>query len=171
LAPEELAAEAPPEEPAGGGVRLNALSRGALSVLLVAGLYATVVLGGRRWLARRRRAAAGGSASAQALVAWQEAQEALALAGHRRRPSETAGEFATRAARILPGSGAPMVRLAADTDEAGFSEAGVAEEAVPDAWTTADAVVRELKQQATVGQRLRWALDPRPLAAGATRPS
>ncbi|MGH9277989.1 MAG: transglutaminase TgpA family protein, partial [Acidimicrobiales bacterium] len=143
---------------------LGVAARAAIAIGLTAALYVLAVTGGRRALTRRRRAAAGSPAE-QVLVAWEETQDALALAGHRRRSSETPGELAARAAAVLPESGTPMARLAADTDAAGFSADGVPVDLVPEAQATAGAVVRELRDQAGLMRRMRWDLDPRPLVS------
>jgi hypothetical protein len=141
----------------------------ALALALAVVLYTGAVVGGRHLRARRRRDRAR-TPNEQVLVAWQETEEALALAGHARRPSETPAEFATRAAGVLPESGPRVSRLAADTGAAGFSVDGVPGEAVPEAQSTAAAVARELRAQVGVVRRLRWALDPRPLVAGMGQP-
>src|SRR5205085_948668 len=61
-------------------------------VALVAGA-AGVGIARRRQSFRRRRSAAA-TPDARALVAWEEAEEALALAGHPRRRAETPAEYA-----------------------------------------------------------------------------
>lgn len=130
-----------------------------LGVLVV--LYLLVVLSTKRWLVRRRRGAA--SARDQVLAAWQETEDALALAGHPRRRAETVTEFAHRAAPALPATGPDLTRLASETDAAGFSAEGISADAVPVAQNTASAVALELRGQTSAVRRVLWSLDPRPM--------
>jgi transglutaminase-like putative cysteine protease len=117
-----------------------------------------------RTLRRRRRRAAAVTPRARVLVAWEEAEEILAVAaGLPRRPAETPFEYAARVAASVPIDRGLMVELAHDTSAAGFSATGVddgmavrTEEAVAD-------VRRTLLDRASRAQRVRWAVDPRTL--------
>ncbi|MDQ4098173.1 MAG: transglutaminase domain-containing protein, partial [Actinomycetota bacterium] len=154
-----------PEESATATPRPSGRSGLATVVLLVGAVAATYVLGvplGRRWLIRHRRTAAS-TASEQVLVSWQEAEDALAMAGYPRRRSETPAEFAARSTPVVRAAGPHLTRLAEDTATAGFSPTGVSPEAVPPARQAAEAVSEELRGQVSATRRLRWALDPRPL--------
>jgi transglutaminase-like putative cysteine protease len=150
----------------GGGV-------GGMTLLLIGGLVTLAVLAAavplaRGWLVRRRRAAAS-TASERVLVAWQEAEDALTLAGHPRRVSETAVEFAVRAGPVAGPAEPELASLAGATTIAGFSPEGVPPDVVTAARASAEAVEEALRNQAGMPRRLRWALDPRPLMAAARR--
>jgi transglutaminase-like putative cysteine protease len=164
--PEEV-----PEEPASSAARQSGRSGMTTLGLLVGGLAATYLIGvplGRRWLVRRRRLAAS-TASEQVLVSWQEAEDALAMAGYPRRRSETPAEFAARSVPVVRAAGPHLTRLAEDTVTAGFSPTGVAPEAVPPARHAAEAIGEELRGQVSTTRRLWWALDPRPLVGAVRR--
>jgi hypothetical protein len=132
--------------------------------LLVLGVIA-VLLGGAAGtgIARRRRAfnrrrAGATTPDARALVAWEEAEEALGLAGYPRRRAETPREYAGRVpgpAGISPG---PMSTLAGATAEAAYSAGGVGSEDAAAAHQAADQVRRQLADRATRVERLRWML-------------
>jgi transglutaminase-like putative cysteine protease len=132
----------------------------ALGLLLAA--YVLAVPVGHRVVAGRRRRRAR-TPSDQVLVAWQEAEEALQLAGHPRRASETADEFARRSAPVVGAAAPQLARLATDSAAAGFAEGGVAADLVAPARQAAGAVTTALRSQAGPVRRLRWELDPRPL--------
>jgi transglutaminase-like putative cysteine protease len=159
------------EEPqqTGGQTAEQGRSRWILAFQVLVGgvlLYFIALPGLQRWIVRRRRRAAA-SPTEQVLVAWQETEDALALAGHPRHPAETAAEYASRAAPTLGSAGPHLTHLAGTTEVAGFAAAGVPADAVPPARQAADAVALELRSQASRIQRLRWQLDPRPLADAA----
>jgi hypothetical protein len=116
-----------------------------------------------------RRRAAARTPSDRVLVSWQEVEEALALAGHPRRRSETPAEFAARAAPDVGAAERQLTRLASDTAAAGFAPAGVPAEAVPQAEQAVIAVATELRAQASAVRRVGWALDPRPLVGALQR--
>jgi transglutaminase-like putative cysteine protease len=160
-----------PANPTISGAHHTGRSRGTTAVLVIAALGALYVGGvplGRRGLVRRRRAAAR-TASDRVLVSWQEVEEALALAGHPRRRSETPAEFAARSAPEVGAAGTQLARLAVDTAAAGFAPSGVPADAVPQAELAAEAVAGELRARASAMRRLRWALDPRPLVGAVPR--
>jgi transglutaminase-like putative cysteine protease len=128
----------------------------ALAVLLAlaAAAAAAAVIRRTRFVNRRRASAT--TPEARVLVAWDEAEEALALAGHRRRRAETQREYATRVpgpAGVSPG---PLQQLAGDTAEAAYSEEGVATHVVGTAQAAARQVRSQLAARATRGERLRW---------------
>jgi len=157
------AAPLPTEEPS-GGYRLVVL---AVLVGLV-GLYVAGVPLAKRRRRRARRASASSPADL-VLVAWAEATEDLAAAGLPARPAETAAEFAHRVSRAAGPAGAALVRLADDASAAAWSAGGVGHEVAARAGVEAANVARELQAQATVLDRLRTALDPRPLLQGDRR--
>ena len=112
----------------------------------------------RRRQAFARRRAAATTPDARALVAWEEAQEALALAGYPRRRAETPAEYTRRVpgpAGVSPG---PMSDLGHATAAAAYSEAGIGPEGAAAALEAADQVRRQLAASATRAERLRWAL-------------
>ena len=124
-----------------------ALSGGTLGVLMA-----------RRRQAFNRRRASATTPDAQALVAWEEAEEALALAGYPRKRAETPAEYARRVpgpAVISPG---PMADLAGATAAAAYSASGVGPEDAAAALAAADLVRHQLAERVTRVERVRWAL-------------
>jgi transglutaminase-like putative cysteine protease len=117
-----------------------------------------------RTLRRRRRRAAAVTPRARVLVAWEEAEEILAVAaGLPRRPAETPLEYATRVAGAAEVDAGLMTGLAHDTAAAGYSVADV-DEGVADRTEAAVADVRRtLLARASRAQRVRWSVDPRNL--------
>ena len=139
-----------------------------LVLVVLAAVGATAVLGGiplaKRHRRDRRRSAAT-TPGPRVLVAWSEAAEALARAGVPRRPSETLDEYARRAeAAPLPRPVvAALAGLARDTAAASYGRSAVSPEVATRAVGAAAAVEAGLAASASAAQRLRWALDPRPL--------
>ncbi len=121
---------------------------------------------------RRRRARRAGAATPahRVLVAWAEATEDMAAAGLAVRPEETAAEFAHRVCRAAGPAHPALVRLADDSSAAAWSAGGVATEVAVRSEVEAANVATELAAQASRVERLRRALDPRPLLAGARGP-
>jgi transglutaminase-like putative cysteine protease len=153
-----------PAQPSVAGPRM-AVS-GLLAVL--ATLYLAGVPLAKRRRRRRRRDAATTPAD-RVLVAWAEATEDMAAAGMAAKPEETAAEFAHRVCRAAGPAGPGLVRLADDTSVAAWSAGGVAVEIALRAETEAAGVSAALAAQATRRERLRRAVDPRPLLAGGAR--
>jgi hypothetical protein len=116
----------------------------------------------RRRLARR---AAATSPADRVLVAWEESAEHLAAAGLSRRPDETAPEYAHRVGRAAGPAGAALVRLADDTSAAAWSAGGVAVQVAVRAEAEAAGIAADVRAQSTRRDRLKAALDPRPLLA------
>ena len=132
-----------------------------LAGLATAGLTAVPVV---RTLRRRRRRAAAVTPQARVLVAWEEAEEILAVAaGLPRRPAETPLEYAARVAAAAPLDAGLMVALAHDTSAAGFSARGVDDGTADRSETTVADMRRMLLDRASRVQRVRWAVDPRNL--------
>lgn len=156
-AAEEPQEAAPAPVSAGGGLgRLVWVIAAVLLVVLAVGAVPLARAGQRR---RRREAAR--TPAHRVLVAWQDAEEALAAAGRGQRPWETADEYATRIGGG-PG-GSAIVRLAADTSVAAYSEGGVGPDVALRAEQSADEVRAEVAAAAGVVRRVLWAVDPRPL--------
>jgi hypothetical protein len=115
-----------------------------------------------RGLRRRQRRAGADTPSARVLVAWEEAEEILAVAaGLPRRPAETPLEYARRVTDAAPVDVGRMVELANDTLAAGFSASGVDDETADEAVAAAADVRRVLLHRSTPAQRVKWAVDPR----------
>ena len=132
-----------------------------LAGLAAAGLAAVPVV---RTLRHRRRRAAAVTPRARVLVAWEEAEEILAVAaGLPRRPAETPLEYARRVSEAAEVDAGLMAGLARDTSAAGFSMEDVDDGiAVRTEAAVAD-VRRTLLGRASRAQRVRWAVDPRTL--------
>lgn len=135
-----------------------------LLILAVNGAYVGLVMGARRWVRSRRRARAT-TPSLRVLVAWTEAEEALALAGVARAPAETPAEYVARvaAAGFPPPVVTPLAALAEETAVAGFAPAGAGGTGAERAASAAAAVEGALRAQAGWRERVRWTVDPRPL--------
>ena len=138
---------------------------------LVALAYVGGVPLGRRLVRRRRRAAAA-TPTDRVLVAWQEAEDDLAVAGLGRQPAETGSEYARRLANVGgPASSgrvtAGMAELADHRSEAAFSPVGVDERAAERAERAAAAVTTALRSEAGPARRALWSLHPRPLVEAA----
>ena len=151
-------------EDEGGG-----LPRPLVWALALIALVGLVWGGGVPWakrLRRDRRRTAANRPGERVLVAWDEASEALALAGARRQLAETLPEYAGRAARTtaLAGESAERLRqLAADAAAASYAAGELDAAAAARAFETAARIEADLQESAGTRRRLRWALDPRPL--------
>ncbi|MDQ3979763.1 MAG: DUF3488 and transglutaminase-like domain-containing protein [Actinomycetota bacterium] len=133
------------------------IALGALVLAFVAAVPLT-----RRWAVNRRRAAAA-SPRDRVLVAWQEAEEVLAQAGHARRPWETAAEYAGRTGPVAGPAEPELNGLARTTTVAGFAPEGVPPEAAGAAGDAAESVERAVRAQSSPARRVLWTLDPRPV--------
>jgi len=136
---------------------------GVLALLAIAWIVGVPTV---RQSRRRRRRQAAATPNEQVMVAWTEANEALAQAGAGRRATETFAEHAQRAARLArfePDARRALGHLAADADAAGFAAselpAAVAERARQEAAVVEEAVAAELNGR----QRFLRRIDPRPL--------
>jgi len=163
--------EETPPEASGSAARdegTSPLWRIVLVLGVLAAVYGLAVPLARGLVVRRRRRSAA-TPTERVLVAWQEAEDALSLAGHPRRMSETPPEYAHRSAPAVGGAAPKLARLADETTVAGFSVHGASESAVAVAEEAAVAVAVHLRAQAGPARRLRWKLDPRPLVEALRR--
>ena len=141
---------------------------------LVGGLAALV-----RWDRRNRRRQTAGSAEGRVQLAWQEAMEALALAGVRRRAAETVDELLRRLS--IPAGGAALAGVERGTDAhealrrlgGAVVQAAYTGQAAPPALADAAEADRATVVTAcrrSIGRwgRLRTDLDPRPALARRT---
>ena len=160
--PQETAPTPAPVSSDGGLGRLIWLIAAVVLVVLAVSAVPVARAGQRR----RRREAARTPAD-RVLLAWQDAEEALASAGRGQRPWETADEYASRVGGG-PG-GAALVQLAGDTSVAAYSEGGVGPDVAVRAEQSADAVRSEVAAAAGAVRRVLWAIDPRPLWTGRSR--
>jgi transglutaminase-like putative cysteine protease len=131
-------------------------------VLLVIGAVLGAAPLAHVWRRQRRRAAAV-TPGARVLLAWTEATERLAVAGHPKKRWETAAEYVRRVSRSTPRSAEPLSVLAEETSAVTFSAAEPSREAATRAEDAAAAVDADVRTSASTWQRLRWAVDPRPL--------
>jgi hypothetical protein len=111
-----------------------------------------------RRVRRNRRRMAATTPEARVLVAWDEVEEALGLAGLPRRADETSIEYARRAPRAGTVSLPLLAELAGDTTAAAFSASGVDEEVAARAEKSATKIRAELLLRATRAERLRWTM-------------
>jgi len=156
---EEPEAAPPTPEPVSADDGLGPVAWVLIGAVLVAGVVAAVPVARSRQRRRRRHGAR--TPADRVLVAWLEAEEALAAAGRGRRPWETADEYAHRVRRH--GGGAALAGLAADTSAAAYSDGGVGPEVADRAERSAEEVRSEVAAAAGPVRRALWALDPRPL--------
>jgi transglutaminase-like putative cysteine protease len=134
---------------------------GILAGLGVVGL--ALVAPARAYLRRRRRMEAT-TPTARVLLAWEEAEEILAIAaGLPRRSAETPLEYAARVTSPAELDRELMATLAHDAMAASFSAAGVDEAIADEAEGVTADIRRTLLDRATTVQRVRWAVDPRTL--------
>lgn len=170
----DVEAGSPPkiEEPQSPFVRRLLLALLALAVLV--GAYT----GGLPLLRRHRRAKRRSEAASpdeRVLVAWAEADEALARIRLGRRPWETMTEHARRTGRApaLKGTdaGRAMTMLSGAAAAASYAEAGLTDDVADAADVSAAAVEATVNGTATRLTRLRWMLDPRDLLRQGGRPT
>src|SRR5205823_6216272 len=135
------AATAPTQSPWPGRLLVLALVLAGLIVLWLAGVPLAHVLRGRR-----RRAHAT-TAEERTLVAWAEAQEALATAGLGRRAAETNVEYARRVAAAARLNGM-LTGLANDATTATFAAEGVGDDLAGRAEVAAAGVVSTVRSSA-----------------------
>jgi len=157
--PEEVAEVAPAPEPEPSGDGVGPLGRALVVALLVTLAVAAVPVARARQ--RRRRRQAAGTPARRVLVAWQDAEEALAAAGRGQHPWETADEYARRVGDDAGGTA--LAALAADTAVAAYSGTGVGPEVDARAERSADEVRAAVSSAAGPLRRLLRAVDPRPL--------
>src|SRR5205823_13926075 len=112
------------------------------------------------WRVRRRerRRAAAATPEDQVLVAWEEVQEALALAGLPRGRSETSTEFAERIETMVGVAPQDLAELAEATQQAAFSATGVSPGVAGRARAAAERVRVALLGLAKRSNGLLWAL-------------
>ena len=160
--PDDQPAAGAADEP-GPSVASRLLRAALVLLLLLPFVAAAAVPLARRELRRRRRLAATTPAQ-RVLVAWDEAEEDLAVTGLGQQRWETAAEYT---ARVGPVGGDTVARhlgvLTVDAERAAWSGAGVAPEVAVRAEEHAAALGTALRAEATPRQRATWALDPRPL--------
>jgi hypothetical protein len=99
-------------------------------------------------------------------VAWAEAVEAAGLLGVAPRRTETPVEFGHRARDLVANgslAGGSFRGLADLVEAADYSADGATAEEAEAAWSLSGPIVHAVREQATRGQRVRSALDPRPI--------
>jgi len=117
-------------------------------------------------LIRHRRRTAAVAPNDRVLLAWQEANGALAAAGAGRQPHETLAEHAGRApgvARLGDDAAAALADLADSAAVASYAEGPVPPDVALAAMRDAEAVEDAVSAASTRRQRVVRALDPRPL--------
>jgi hypothetical protein len=137
-------------------------------IIVVAALWGLGVPLAKRWHRGRRRSAAR-LPGEQVMVAWDEAADALALAGARRHLAETLPEYARRAAGATGLRAQPtelLHQLAGDAAAASYAKDELSPAVAQRATQAASVIEADLHDVAGPRRRLRWALDPRPLRTG-----
>ena len=138
-----------------------------LGLLGVAAIWAVGVPSLRAWLRHRRRVAGEAvGPDGRVLVAWEEANDTLANVGAGRLASETLDEHARRAAvvaKLDADSKAALAALAGDAVAASYSGLPASSDDATRAVAAAHAVEQAVHSSASRPDRIKWALDPRPL--------
>jgi hypothetical protein len=138
---------------------LRRIAIGAGIVALLVLTYCLIVPA--MWIAyRARRRKQATDPTAKVEVAWADRAVAAALLGVGPRAPETPAEYAERAGRLLQDDS--LAELASILETAEYSAEGVADDEGMRAFALSDHVVAVTKEQASRGQRVRAALDPRP---------
>lgn len=156
----EAAAEAGAEPEGPGGVLLVAV---LIAAATVAYLIAVPLL---LELRRRRRRSRATTPAERVEVAWREVVEALGDVGASHHGDETNMEYVRRLPLVsedLTAEVATLRRLAETTDEARFGGGEPTPGAVTSAEEGSAQVRRSLRSRRSLRQRLRAAVDPRPL--------
>ncbi len=135
----------------------------AALALATAAVAWVLLVGLATWARRSRRRRAARTTSGRVLVAWDEVGEALAAAGTPRRPAETPVEYAARADGVAGVDPVRLRALALAATEAGWAAEAVDEGDAAEAVAAAAAVEHGVRATRTRGERLRAAIDPRPL--------
>jgi transglutaminase-like putative cysteine protease len=136
-----------------------------LGMVVLALLYA-IVVPLLHHLARTRRRARADSPTDEVRVAWAEAVESLGLLGVGPRRTETPVEFGRRAGRLVEDGtfeAGAFDALANLVEGADYSADGATPEEAESAWALSGPIVHAVREQATRAQRMRSALDPRPI--------
>lgn len=137
----------------------------AATGVALAGLAGTWLVGvpAAAALRRRRRRARARDPEAVAVLAWEEATEALALAGLPRRPAETPAEYAGRVAAVDGPAAEVLPGLAAAVTAALFAPGPLPEEVARAATVAAAGVRSHVREVVPWRRRVVVALDPRRL--------
>ncbi len=153
-----------PADDGAGVPRWLALTALALvSTGLAAAVYAALVIGFKRRRVSRRFATAS-SNSDRVDAVWQETVESLRPLGLTPEPTETSQEFSRRAGVENAPARQPLARLGALSVEASYGPGDMPDAAVDEAADRRDEVIEAVNSLTTTSERLRDALDPRPLA-------
>jgi transglutaminase-like putative cysteine protease len=167
---------APAAPPASSGGRAHGLALPATlaaAILAVSAAWVAVNVGIRRWRRARRRRRAG-TATGAVIDAWAQIGERLATLGLPRRPEETPGQYARRAAAVLAPAGNPhgpteppagLVALGDRVAHVSYAREDPDPTLVARILADASGLDRTLRGRLTVAQRIRLVLDPRPAAA------
>lgn len=137
---------------------LTGLGVAFLAFVVYAGL-----LGVTRWGWRRHRRSRARSAVDRIQVAWLEGTESAATLGPALRASETHTEFAERAGPDLGDAAPPLTSLAELATVAAWSGSDPPPDEADEASRLSSDVGEQVRQQLDRRQRVRTALDPRPL--------
>jgi hypothetical protein len=132
-------------------------------VLVIAPVLWAALLALARAARRRRRRRSATTPDERVLVAWDEVTEALGRAGTPAQVWETPDEFAARAGAADGIDAALLAGLAGLTTAATFGPDGVPDSAALEAAQAADALEDAAAHLLDPRQRVRLALDPRPL--------
>lgn len=142
---------------------LPAPLRWAAVVLVLAVVYGLAVPALRSARRRARRRRAGDDTGSRVRLAWDESLEDLAALGTVRGRAETFDEFADRAGRRLPNHADDLRTIAGAVTEADYAPVAVTPDTATRAETAAVAIATTVRNRLSRADRVRRALDPRPL--------
>ncbi|MEM7285911.1 MAG: DUF3488 and transglutaminase-like domain-containing protein [Actinomycetota bacterium] len=133
-----------------------------VGVAFLSAVYSAIVIGLKKRRTQRRFATASTNSDKVDAV-WQETIETLRPLGLTPRPTETSQEFSRRAGMETAPARTPLTHLGQLSVEATYGRGDMSEGAVTAAESHRDEVVDAVNEMTTTSERLKDALDPRPL--------
>lgn len=133
-----------------------------VGIAFVSAVYSAIVIGLKKRRTQRRFVTAETN-SGKVDAVWQETIETLRPLGLAPRATETSQEFSRRAGVETAPARKPLARLGQLSVEATYGPGDMSEGAVAAAESHRDEVVEAVNELTTTSERLKDALDPRPL--------
>ena len=133
-----------------------------VGVAFLSAVYSAIVIGLKKRRTQRRFVTAETN-SGKVDAVWQETIETLRPLGLAPRPTETSQEFSRRAGMETAPARRPLAQLGQLSVEATYGPGDMTDGAVAAAESHRDDVVEAVNELTTTSERLKDALDPRPL--------
>ena len=133
-----------------------------VGIAFVSAVYSAIVIGLKKRRTQRRFVTAETN-SGKVDAVWQETIETLRPLGLAPRPTETSQEFSRRAGMETAPARRPLAQLGQLSVEATYGPGDMTDGAVAAAESHRDDVVEAVNELTTTSERLKDALDPRPL--------